>query len=416
MIRLASAIARAEIRRSRFGLFVLAYGLAGALIALAAFPRGPYPIVSEAVRSLLYLGPALMAATALLVVRPSESGMARELFLSGITPKRRRRATTVVGIAAATLAWVCASALTATLVGAWLWAHGRAVSSVGQGGMGVVWWAGVGLASVGFLAVVGSACGCLCRSRVAAIAIVASLCGVPLVTVLFGEFPPALWFRSLLPTGAMYGVFEAYDDVRGAPWFRWGVPCLYLLGAAWVVGTGRRPSDPGVVAEARRGPSEAPAGLTDDRSVALPRTNRSAVAVPIALLIGVTALLGAVAPQRIGRAIPWWLQGAWLEDLARDRASGPVARAYVSAVLARDVRGEARRVLGPRDDALDPVLRVKVLRARHIVGVQYDYGETRPGTVIVRLKDRGQDIDLTVCNVRRHDRWHVSRVSSSGVC
>lgn len=413
-LRLAGAIARAEIRPSRFALLAAAFGAAGALVGLASQPSGPYGLLSEPVRSLFYLGPVIMAAAALLAVRPAESGLARELFLSGIESTRRRLATAIVAVGAATVAWVGALLLSAALVLPWLLGHGRAITLVERGAGSVPWWAAIGVASVALLALVGCACGCLCRSRTSALALVALLGGVPLLAVLFGEFPPALWLKSTLPTGALTGALEAYDDVRGSPLFRWGVPCAYLLGATWVVATGHRASDPGARSAVER---RSDTKWEAQGALASARCGRLTAAAPVVLLLACAVLLGGVVPQRLAKTIPWWLHGTWVSDLARDRASGPVDRAYVSAVLSGDAARERRLVQGTREDALDPVLRLRLVRARRLVRLDYLYDEvTRPGTVVAMLGGRGNGFEVKICNVRTRAGWRVARVSSGGLC
>lgn len=273
---------------------------------------------------------------------------------------------------------------------------------MGHSAHGALWWAIAGLLALVLLALVGVACGCLCRSRVAALALVALLSGVPLMLATFGQFPPALWFRSLFPGGALDAVFDRREGVRGDAWLRWGVPATYLLAAFVIVAAGCRSSDPGV-ARAIKDAEPAPARG---------RAARLAGVAPIALLITAAAALGAVAPERMATAIPWWLQGPWIEDLALERASEPVARAYLSAVRSGDVRRERRLVLGRR--ALDPVQRALIGRARRVTDVTYVYAEdVPPGTVLAEL---GGDVTVTICNRRTRQGWRVVRVSTIGVC
>lgn len=400
MIALAHAIARAEIRPSRFVLATCGLGLATAMIGLAAHPAGAYPVLTVSVRELVYLGAGFMAAGAILAVRATESGVAQELFLSGIGPTQRRRATALVAVGACSLAWLCGSVVSVAVAGPWL----GEVTLLDDGSGSVLWLATIGWLSVGLLALVGCACGVACRSRVSALAAVAILSGTPLLMVFFGDLPPALWFRSLFPTGAVYAMLERYEGIRGEPWFRWGVPSVYLLFSAWLVAMGRRRSDPGSPRAARRGPPG--------------RGARSAQAATAAVLLvsGATAL-GLVAPQRIARAIPWWLHGTWLADVARDRASAPVAEAYVEAVLAGNRALERRLVVRPEVDALDPVVRREVRRAGRIGSVRYVYAsESPPGTVVVTLLGSRRRLDLTVCNTRTRRGWRVAEASTDGRC
>lgn len=294
--------------------------------------------------------------------------------------------------------------LATVVLAPWTWARHESLTLVGQSGQGPVWWAAIGLAAVVLLALVGTACGCLCRSRVTAFGLVALLSGTPLMLKTFGQFPPALWFGALFPGDALDSVFERRDDLRGNAALRWGVPATYLLAAGFIVATGRRPSDP-----------EAPQAVDDeDRAVAPARAGRLALAAPVALLVTAAALLGAVAPQRISSAIPWWLQGAWVEDLARDRASEPVVRSYLAAVRSGDAQRERRLVLGKRDEVLDPVLRDQIRRARRVFDVKYIYLEdVGPGTVSAQL---GKDAGVTLCSARTRTGWRVVRVSSVSVC
>lgn len=417
MLALASTLARTDTRRRSLVLGVCAFGLAGALIAIATRPSDSYPVLSGAVRNLVYLGPALMAHAAWPAARAAESGMARELFLCGISSKQRRRATALVVVGATSVIWLAGSAIAAGLAALWLWPAGDSVVLVRQGGSSVAWWAAIGLSSSVLLGLVGCACGCVCRTRAAAVAIVALLGGASLLLALLGEFPPALWLRSLSPGGALDAVFNRRDDIRGEAWLRWGVPAIYLLGSAWLVAMGRRASDP---VDYRRGGEASPlsgAVAAHGDPVVLPRASRLAAAAPVALLLAAAVALGAVAPQRIARAIPWWLHGAWVEDLARNRASAPVVRAYVAAVRSGDERRERQFALGGRDEVLDPVLRAAIRRARRVLDVEYAYSsDERPGSVHVTLGSASPSLDLTVCNVRRRDGWRVVRVVSNRLC
>jgi hypothetical protein len=408
-LKLAWTIARAEIRLGRLAIGIVAVGIVGAVLGIAT-QSGPYPVVPTPVRNLVYLGPALMAAAALVAARPAATGMARELFLCGIAPRKRRLATALAVAVASVAGWLCASVITTVTAMAWSWAQRDSVTALGHAEGGVAWWLVVGLASVGLLALVGTACGVLSRSAVGAITVVAVATGIPLILLMFGAFPPALWLRSMFPTGAIYGMFEQLDGVRGSAAFRWGVPAGYLLLATWVLAIGRLTPNPRERFD--------PATTSPATSALPPQRTRLAAVAPWLLLAICTAAVGVVTPPRIARAVPWWLHGTWLSDLASGRASEPVARAYVSAVLAGDRTRELRLVRGSRDAVLDPVLRMRVRRAGRVRDVRYIYNASAlPGTVLVTLGGRATArVDLTICSVRTRAGWRVMRTSAAGRC
>lgn len=409
MAPLVIALARAELRRTRLVSIVCAYGVAGALVAVATRPDDFYPVLSGAVENLVYLAPILLAAAAWPLARMTESGMARELYLCGISPSRQRLAAAVIAVGVACLIWLCGSAIAAALVALALWLSAEPVVLVGPIGPSVAWWAAAGVSSSIVLGLVGCACGSACRTRAAAIAVVVALGAAAQLLALFGAFPPALWLRSLTPGGALDAVFVMRDDVRGEASLRWGVPTIYLLGSAWLITSRRRASSAAGVSP--RSPESREGWLGTARA------SRLAAAAPVVLLLAAAVILGAIAPQRLAREIPWWLHGSWVQDLARNRASAPVAESFVAAVISGDRWRERGLSLGRRDDVLDPVVRDHIRRARNVYDVEYEYdSEARPGTVLMRLGSPRSSLDLRVCNARTADGWRVTRVLANNLC
>jgi hypothetical protein len=411
---LAGCIARAELRPRTVALAMLGYGVAGFAIGLANHRAGAYPILTGSVTNLDYLAGALIAAAALMTVRATEFGVDRELFLAGITPRRRAIGSALVAAGVAVAIWAGGNAVTVLLLVPAL--AGRDTSftlvSSSSGPAGAIV-AGLGL--VVCYALMGTALGTRSRTRAAVITVVGTVAVIPLILVLFGAFPPALWLRSLCPTAFGHGLIESYDDVRGAALLRWGVPLVYLAAATWLVATARAPWLRGVRRDAAGAPTESTGDPGDDR-VTRWRAVWSSAAVPAGALIAAGAVFGYVVPARTAAVIPWWLHGDWLADEARGTASGPVAGAYMEAVVARRPAAERRLSLAGTS-GLDPTVRSKIRRAGKVRSVRYDYDEAVPaGTVIVSLGSHGRAIDMTVCVRRTRAGWRVRKVSASGLC
>lgn len=406
---LAGCIARAELRPRTVVLAVFAYGIAGAAIGLAQHRTGAYPILTGAVTNLDYLAGVLIAAAALMTVRATEFGIDRELFLAGITPRRRALAAAVVAAGVAVAIWAAGNALTMLLLVPAL--AGRDTSfALASGPSGPAAAIVAGLALVIGYAFLGTALGTRARTRAAVITVVGTIAVIPLILALFGSFPPALWLRSLCPTAFARGTIERYEDVRGAALFRWVVPLAYLTAAAWLVAATRGPWSRAVRRDAGDAPE--PTGHRVTRW----RAAWSSVAVPFGALVAAAAVFGYVVPARTADIIPWWLHGDWLADEARGTASGPVARAYMDAVLARRP-GAEKRLSVAGSSVLDPVLRSKIRRAGSVRSVRYAYADAVPaGTAIVTLGPRGRTIDMTVCVRRTHRGWRVRHVSAAGLC
>jgi hypothetical protein len=410
---LAGCIARAELRPRTVALATLAYGIAGAAIGLANHRAGAYAILTGSVTNLEYLAGVLIAAAALMTVRATEFGVDRELFLAGITPRRRAIASALVATGVAVTVWAGGNAITVLLLLPVLAGRGPSFTLVsGASGPPAAIVAGLGL--VVCYALVGTALGTRSRARAAVITVVGTIAVIPLILVLFGTFPPALWLRSLCPTAFPRGIIEAYDDVRGGALYRWGVPLAYLAGAVWLIATTRAPwsralrSDPTGAAE--------PAGDAGRDRVTRWRAVRSSAAVPVGALIASAAVFGYVVPARTAGIIPWWLHGDWLADEVRGTASGPVARAYMDAVLAGRPAAERRLSLAGTS-VLDPTVRARIRRAGRVRSVRYAYDDAVPaGTVIVTLGSRGREIDMTVCARRTRAGWRVRKISASGLC
>ena len=406
MNALIATIARAELRRRVVGLVALVYGVVGTLVGVASHRTGSYPVLTDAVANLEYLGGLLMAAGALIAVRPIEFGVARELLLCGIGWRRRSIATAIVAIGCALTIWALGNVLTALALRA-LFAGRHAPTTLTAGSQSALLVVAAGVALVSCAALLGCAIGGRCRTRATAVAIVGALAVAPLVLLLFGSFPPALWLRALCPTALGNGLIEAYAGVRGTPLVRFGAPLLYLVVALCLVLTSHAPG----VRRARRAANDDPG--------ARPRAPGRAWAsllVPAAMLAVAATAFGYVAPQRTARAIPWWLRGDWLADQARKTTSAPVARAYVVAILHGDGRALGR--LGAPDaEPPDPVLAAAVRRAASIRDVRFVYDDHVPaGTVVVTLGAAREEVDVTVCSVRTSAGWRVERLSSAGLC
>jgi hypothetical protein len=410
---LAGCIARAELRPRTVVLAVLGYGIAGAAIGLANHRTGAYPILTDSVTNLDYLAGVLIAAAALMTVRATEFGVDRELFLAGISPRRRAIASALVAAGVAVAIWAGGNATTVLLLVPALAGRDASFTLVsGASGLAAAIVAGLGL--VVCYALMGTALGTRTRTRAVVITVVGTIAVIPLLLAMFGAFPPALWLRSLCPTAFPRGIIEAYGDVRGDALFRWGVPLAYLAVATWLIATTRAPWSRAVQPGAGGAPE--PSGDPGRDRVTRWRAVWSSAAVPAGALIVAAAVFGYVVPARTAGIIPWWLHGDWLADEARGTASGPVARAYMDAVLAGRPAAEKRLSLGGTN-VLDPVVRAKIRRAGRARSVRYAYDDAVPaGTVIVTLGSRGREIDMTVCARRTRAGWRVRKLSASGLC
>lgn len=394
MIGLAAAVARAELRPGQLAVITAAGGGLTAVLSVVTDPRtpaGPYAVATESAYGLRYSGFLLVAVSAWMQIRPAENGVARELFLAGVSSPRRRRATAVAAILTCVALWVGMSVVALLVAGTW--AGGVDMASAKTATSAVV----VAVGSAIMLSLVGSACGSLASSRVGGTAVVTALAALPLALALVGRYPPALILKSLFPAETVPAMLAPFEGIRGEPAFRWGVPLVWLSVSAALVARRTAGGDVGVV---RWRGAERPRRLD---------------VLPLVLLGLSVVVLGAVVPARVARTIPWWLQGRWLSDLATGSDSKPVAEAYVQAVIDGDAATE-RRLLAQRGEPIDPQLRRNVQRAGRVADVEYSYVEgSLPGTVTFGFR-RDPELQLVVCVVRSASGWSVVRTRTVWTC
>ncbi len=411
-MRLAGAIARAEVGWRPTLIAVLGYAVGSTLVGLATFRTGSYPVLTAAVDAEASIGVALLAASAGFSVRPVELGIESELFLAGVAPRDSQVARAFVCAVWCLAVWVAATALAALFAMPWLLARGQAIALVAAGHGPPVTLL-VGVLAVSLSALAGASIGMISRTRLTAVTGVAIVGGVPLLLGLAGAYPPALWLRGMSPTSPIVNLLDHHGDVRDTALFHYGVPVAYLLIFSSVVLHRSGPRSQALPASRRVGKEASP----DPSGSLRVGADRLGGAATLAVLLCSAATLGYFVPQPVAEAIPWWLRGDWLADLALDQASEPVVREFVAAVVDGDRESERRLSRGHAIAVLAPDLRRQVGRAGPVTDVYYVYNEIEPpGTVYVQFRSETSGFGLTVCTERTDSGWRVVGTSPVGLC